>query len=292
MMPTTTQPIQRAVGLLTLCATLGVLSAPAQAIRLEDVSDPRQQANDWVEDSADLLSVETEQQLNQMISELEFHNGAEIVIVTVPDTKTFSSPKAFATQLFNHWEVGKAGDNNGVLFAISKGDRRVEIETGYGIEPILPNAQVKQILETHILPKFKDNLFDEGTIAGTTATIDVLEAHTSFVKQADPNPPQKGVTDRQPTSASSINLSDAVRAFFSLILGFGGPIALIALFACALKNSNSSSSSRTSSSGSSISIGSYGGGFSSGGGSCGGSSGGSCGGGGGSSGGGGAGGGF
>jgi uncharacterized protein len=31
-----------------------------------------------------------------------------------------------------------------VLFLISKGDRRVEIETGYGVEAILPDAKVRQ----------------------------------------------------------------------------------------------------------------------------------------------------
>ncbi|MEQ8957318.1 MAG: TPM domain-containing protein [Coleofasciculus sp. C2-GNP5-27] len=113
------------------------------ALTVEEVPNPRQVNGTWVTDMAEILSEDTENQLNQMISELETENGTEIAVVTVPKTSPSPSPKAFTTELFNHWGIGKADQDNGVLFLISTDDRRVEIETGYGIEPILRTFSMK-----------------------------------------------------------------------------------------------------------------------------------------------------
>ncbi|WP_410251921.1 TPM domain-containing protein, partial [Sodalinema sp.] len=136
--------------------------------------NPQELHGTWVSDMADILSEDTERQLNQMISALEAENGAEIAVVTVANTNSQPTPKAFATRLLNYWGVGKAELDNGVLFLNSVGDRRVEIDTGYGIEEILPDAQVGDILDQEILPKFRNNDFDAGTLAGVEAIIMAL----------------------------------------------------------------------------------------------------------------------
>jgi len=93
----------------------------------------------------------------------------------VPDTKPSATPKAFATELFNFWGIGKKGKNNGVLLLISSGERRVQIETGSGIQSILPDAKAVGIIETQITPRFKQQDFDGGTLAGTKELVNVLQ---------------------------------------------------------------------------------------------------------------------
>lgn len=151
------------------------LPLPSHALTVEEVPNPRQEYGGWVTDRAAILSDETEAKLNRMISELEEKNGAEIAVVTVPETSPSATPKEFTTTLFNHWGIGKADVDNGVLFLISTGDRRVEIETGYGVEGILPDAKVGNIIETKITPQFKQGNYDRGTLAGTNALIAALE---------------------------------------------------------------------------------------------------------------------
>lgn len=146
------------------------------ALTVQEVPNPRQQSGGWVTDMAGILSYKTETQINQIISQLEAKNGTEIAVVTVRETAPAASPKKFATQLFNHWKIGKKGKDNGVLFLISVGDRRVEIETGYGIEAILPDAQVGNIIDTQIIPQFKKRDFEGGTLAGTKALVVVLQS--------------------------------------------------------------------------------------------------------------------
>ncbi len=71
--------------------------------------------------------------------------------------------------MFNTWGIGKKGRDNGVLFLVSKGDRRTEIETGDGIEGILPDAKVGNILRKQVTPQFKQGKFEAGILAGTRA---------------------------------------------------------------------------------------------------------------------------
>ncbi|PPS45759.1 YgcG family protein [Chroococcidiopsis sp. TS-821] len=150
------------------------------AVTVQEVPNPRKEYGGWVTDMAGILNDETEAQINQMISELEVEKGTEMAVVTVPETSPATSPKTFATELFNYWGIGKQGQDNGVLFLISVGDRRVEIETGYGVEAILPDAKVGNIIDTQIIPRFKQGDFAGGTLAGTQALIAVLNSEQSI----------------------------------------------------------------------------------------------------------------
>jgi uncharacterized protein len=166
---------QQIIGSSLLCFSAIAFPVTSQAITVQEVPNPRQVNNNWVTDKANILSDSTETQLNQMISDLEAKNGSEIAVVTVPDTKPSATPKAFATELFNFWGIGKKGKNNGVLLLISSGERRVQIETGSGIQSILPDAKAVGIIETEITPRFKQQDFDGGTLAGTKALVNVLQ---------------------------------------------------------------------------------------------------------------------
>lgn len=152
---------------------------PSSAISVADVPNPQVANGTWVMDMAEMLSPESEVVLNTMISNLEAINGIEIAVVTVPDTQPSSSPKAFATELFNAWGIGKKGADNGLLFLISKGDRRNEIETGYGLEGVLSDAQVGAILREQVTPQFKVGNFDAGVLAGMQTIVGILSGEIS-----------------------------------------------------------------------------------------------------------------
>ncbi|MCT7951330.1 TPM domain-containing protein [Ancylothrix sp. C2] len=155
--------------------TLTFISLPATALTVEEVPNSRRINGGWVTDTANILTPETEAQLNEMISQLEAKNGSEIAVVTVSDTAPSATTKQFATALFNRLKIGKAGQNNGVLFLISTGNRRVEIETGTGLQTILPNFFVTNIIKQQITPRFKQNDYNGGTIAGTKALVVTLQ---------------------------------------------------------------------------------------------------------------------
>jgi uncharacterized protein len=176
---------------------------------------------------ADILSPATETNLNQQISQLEAKNGSEIAVVTVPDTAPSASPKEFATTLFNRWGIGKKGKDNGVLLLISQGDRRVEIETGYGVEAILPDAKVGNIIQKDITPKFKKSDFNGGTLAGTKALIVSLSGNAQPIRSSADQPDSS-------TSDVSSNLASEDKTEttdFGWSYGFVGVVGVVALWA-------------------------------------------------------------
>jgi uncharacterized protein len=167
-------PLLPALASSVLAASLCLLPCPGLGFAVRDVPNPRQSHGGWVVDSAGILRRDTETSINGMIDVLERRDGSEVMVVTVPDTSGSPSPKNFATELFNTLKIGKKGVGNGVLMLISKGDRRVEIETGYGMEERLPDARAGAIIETVMLPRFKQGDFDGGTLAGTGEVIGTL----------------------------------------------------------------------------------------------------------------------
>ena len=168
--------LKQTIALAFISTTVILTPLSSEALTVEEVTNPRQNNGGWVTDMADILSDETETKINRLITDLEQSNNAEIAVVTVLNTEPSATPKAFATELFNYWGIGKADVDNGVLFLISVGDRRVEIETGSGLQTILPDTEVKEIIDDKITPQYKKGNYNRGTLNGTKALVVALDS--------------------------------------------------------------------------------------------------------------------
>ncbi len=155
----------------------------AAAITVQEVPNPRQASGGWVTDMAELLSPEAEAQINQIATELEADTQAELAVVTVPTTDPAASPKAFATELFNTWRIGKADQDNGLLILVSRDERRVEIATGRGTAKILPDAQVAALIETVVVPRFRQKNYAGGIIQVTQQLADEIRNNADRLRQ-------------------------------------------------------------------------------------------------------------
>src|SRR5690606_12839798 len=76
------------------------------------------------------------------------------------------TPKQFATALFNHWGVGSAERNDGVLFLLVMSSRRLEVEVGYGLEDRLPDGWLGSMQTSSMVPHFKQGDFAGGIEVG------------------------------------------------------------------------------------------------------------------------------
>lgn len=151
---------------------------PVVAARVEQVPKPSGQDN-WISDSASLLGTTDRDRINRTCNLLKSATGAELVLVTVGRCDGTASVKDFATELFNHWGIGQRGADNGVLILMSQGDRRVEVETGYGVEAALPDSKVGRILDTAVIPRFKEGNFAAGLVAAVDEIAAALRADTA-----------------------------------------------------------------------------------------------------------------
>jgi len=140
---------------------------------LEQVINPRTSQNLWLSDMAGVIDSNVESQINSLINKLEQQTSAEIAVVTIQKTDG-STPKDFATNLFSFWDIGKKDKDNGVLILLVMEERRIEVETGYGAEGVLPDGKVGAILDEYAIPRFKEGDFGGGLLSVVKAMADVL----------------------------------------------------------------------------------------------------------------------
>jgi uncharacterized protein len=81
----------------------------------------------------------------------------------------------YALELGRKWGIGGKDKNNGVILLIAIGDRKMSIQTGYGLEGALPDLYTKRIIENDIKPFFKDGNYYAGIDAGTNSIISLIK---------------------------------------------------------------------------------------------------------------------
>ena len=116
---------------------------------------------DYVSDFAHVMSPGTIQQLGLVCGQVDHEAHAQIAVVTVK-TLDDEPPEDYAVQLYQAWGLGAKGgtdQDRGVLILVSVQDRKRYISTGYGLEGILPDAEVGQIGRA-MVPMLRNNDFD------------------------------------------------------------------------------------------------------------------------------------
>jgi uncharacterized protein len=126
-----------------------------------------------VVDDAHILSDATKASLTQKLADLENRTSRQLVVVTLPSLQGYEI-EDYGYQLGRAWGIGQKKLDNGVLFIIAPNERKVRIEVGYGLEPILTDALSSVILQTKVLPKFRAGDMESGVVAGTDAILEQL----------------------------------------------------------------------------------------------------------------------
>jgi len=127
-----------------------------------------------VVDDAQILSPNAQTRLTAALKAHEQATSNQIVVLTVPTIQP-ESIEEYAVGVFNNWKLGQQGQNNGVLVVVVPQDRRMRIEVGYGLEPILTDAMAGAIIRDIMTPAFKRADYDAGVQDGVAAIIARLE---------------------------------------------------------------------------------------------------------------------
>ena len=113
----------------------------------------------FVNDYAGVLG-EYEQLMEAVSTGLEQNTSAEMFVVAIKSSGQLSA-KDYATEIFNKWKIGKKSTDNGLLILLSVDERRIEVETGYGLEGLLPDSKIGRILDEHAVPLLKEGKYGE-----------------------------------------------------------------------------------------------------------------------------------
>jgi uncharacterized protein len=126
--------------------------------------------NKRVNDFAGMISEKTEQQMTQMLYDLEVTDGTQIVVLTIESLE--GEPlEDFSLRVAEKNGIGQKENDNGALLLVSKIDKKIRIEVGYGLEGVLTDLLSGRIIDNEITPLFKQNDYNGGFLAGVNAMI-------------------------------------------------------------------------------------------------------------------------
>jgi len=160
-----------------------------------------------VTDLTQTLNVQQLQSLEKELAALEARKGAQIVVLIVPTTQA-ESIEQYARRVLDAWKPGRKNVDDGALLLVAKDDRKLRIETQYGLEGVLPDAVAKRIVVEDIAPAFKRGDFYGGIQAGLS--------RMSRLVEGEPLPPPR----EQDASWSSVD--EYLPFLFVAIVIFGG----------------------------------------------------------------------
>jgi uncharacterized protein len=157
----------------------------AFAVFAQDIPD-RPNPPRLVNDLANVLSDQEEQQLESELVEFDNSTTTQITIVTVPTLGDYEISD-FAFRLGEKWGVGRKEKNNGIVIIFkpktAEGKGQVFVAVGYGLEGIIPDAIANRtVVDNEMIPRFKQNDIYGGLEAG----VQVLKglASQEFTPQA------------------------------------------------------------------------------------------------------------
>lgn len=126
-----------------------------------------------VYDYVDLLSNTQKRNLEQKLIRYSDSTSTQIVVAIISSTKG-EDITYLGAQWGQAWGIGQADKDNGILILLATDDRRIAINTGYGVESSLTDLMSKRIIEQVIIPEFKKGDYYAGLDKGSDAIFQVL----------------------------------------------------------------------------------------------------------------------
>lgn len=132
-------------------------------------------------DLSGLITAEDKQAIEAELKALEEKSTDQIAVVTVPSLQGYPI-EDYAYQLGRKWGIGQKGKNNGIVLVVAPNERKVRIEVGRGLEPLMTDVMSSIILNNAIMPAFRRGDFSGGIRAGVRDIKDVLLGDAEEVK--------------------------------------------------------------------------------------------------------------
>jgi uncharacterized protein len=147
------------------CILWVLLGSPLAGHALVTVNDP----GTYVVDKAGIIDADTKRKLEGWLRELQQKTTAQVKVLTVPTTEG-EDIFGFSQRHAEAWKLGQQGKDNGALIALALKDRKIRLQTGYGLEGVLPDSWAGTISREVAQEFFKAGNYSEGLLRMTVAT--------------------------------------------------------------------------------------------------------------------------
>ncbi|MBI5075433.1 MAG: TPM domain-containing protein [Nitrospirae bacterium] len=182
-----------------------LFAVPAHALEVPKLTG-------YVNDYGSMLSPQAKATLEQELRAFEQSDSTQLVIVTIPSLQG-EVLEEFSIKIAQAWKIGQKGKDNGIIFLVSKEDRKLRVEVGRGLEGRLTDLMAGRIIDLVVKPRFKRGDFDGGFITGVHSLIDATRGEFKADQQTGKRQGAKG--------------SQGISRLFTFIIFFG--IALLML---------------------------------------------------------------
>ena len=125
-------------------------------------------------DYVDLLNASEHRLLEQKLLRYADSTSTQIVVAIIATTQG-EDISFLGAKWGQKWGVGQKGKDNGIFILLAKDDRKIDINTGYGIETIVTDRMAEQIINRIMIPEFKKGKYYAGLNQGADALFAALK---------------------------------------------------------------------------------------------------------------------
>jgi uncharacterized protein len=135
----------------------------------------------YFNDYAGLVPAGDVERLDAKLRRFAQETSTQVVVAVFPNLPS-QSLEDFTVRVAQAWRVGRKDWDNGAVLFVFVNDRKMRIETGYGLEGALPDQLAARILDNEVRPRFRA----EDWTGGLEAGIDGIIAATRGEYKAPP----------------------------------------------------------------------------------------------------------
>jgi len=204
--------------LLLLCLPVA-LSEGLQANGLQTRVEGPPRLTAPVNDFANVIDAASEAQLETLIRKLQGATGDVIVVATVKTFQPFADLRSYAVKMFENGGqgIGVKGKDNGLLIVLAVDDRRVEVETGYGLEGFITDGFAGETMRS-VTPFFREAEYGRGLLAAATRLAERIAEGRNVDLSLAP-PPQASSRRQRNTGGFPMGLAVMLLAIFLRLAG-------------------------------------------------------------------------
>lgn len=136
--------------------------------------------DDYINDHANIVDENTEEELNELGYQLEQETGAQVVFIT-EDTLHNQDIRQVAYQTFKKYQLGDKDKDNGILFIVSLEDKLRYMEVGRGLEDVITDIKSQHLQTDYLVSYFQKEEYSTGIKELYTQTVQVIEDNQSGI---------------------------------------------------------------------------------------------------------------
>ncbi|HYN07525.1 MAG TPA: TPM domain-containing protein [Vicinamibacterales bacterium] len=175
------------VGIAFACVITMATARTAAAQPLPTLADAA------VNDFANVVDPATEAEIDRWVRSLIGASKDYVYVVTVDTIAPYGSIEEYALRLFERARIGTREKDNGVLIVLAVKERRVRIETGYGLEEFITDGFAGETIRQVMLPEFREGRYGQGLLNGVSRVVRRIAEGRGVALSDIPSAPEREI---------------------------------------------------------------------------------------------------